>query len=558
MLDATGIERILREPKAPKPTHTDVTVTVAGTTEGTTTTKEVGAFTAGAGADGAEDSAAAAVPRAPAVKQEKIINIPTTLVGLLLSKRPKAKSTTINVIQQMTHTVISKMPPAGILPGRAGAASSPSEPGEGKDSAGDTTAPGAVSAGAGVEVEGSAVEGGGDVEAEKEGEAGSSKTTRRRRTVSEEDGGTESDGESADSTSTDAEEGGEGDGDDVSTEESIGGSDIESEDDLEGSDEENFVDATTEPVTFLPASVSEKEAGVALSVEFGVHQDEKEGGADEKAEAGVETAVEADVEGDVITTATAAAVPAATSDGTVAPVVAVEERKTLKMLMIAESERLGFVSFRVVGYFPENVDMVVEALQSIIRGDRIMEVMEKLRADSRGLKWPPKDALRKERFDKNDALRERPERPERVDGERPSGSSKYKSRDSELRVRAPKPKRREYRDGVSGGAEGDDDAGAATGGGVGEEGGFPAERVVSSRYKGKKAFKKDREGVDPADPASGGATSAEGSSVFKRAPRGPPKLGEDGKPKLPIRGNKFVRNTATAAASAGGDAPSNN
>jgi hypothetical protein len=45
---------------------------------------------------------------------EKFINVPTTLVGLLLSKRPKAKSTTINQIQVMTHTIISKMLPTGL------------------------------------------------------------------------------------------------------------------------------------------------------------------------------------------------------------------------------------------------------------------------------------------------------------------------------------------------------------------------------------------------------------------------------------------------------------
>eukprot|EP01034_Spumella_vulgaris_P029732 gene29732-36826_t len=45
----------------------------------------------------------------PTRKFEKSIEVPSTLVGLLLSKKPRTKITTLNVIQSMTHTIISKI-----------------------------------------------------------------------------------------------------------------------------------------------------------------------------------------------------------------------------------------------------------------------------------------------------------------------------------------------------------------------------------------------------------------------------------------------------------------
>lgn len=497
LVDATGIERILsaREPKPTKPTASTSAPSAAHAfaTNSTPIEKAVALGAAEAAVAVAElpmeenpedeGKSEPAVPRAPVVKLEKIINIPTTLVGLLLSKRPKAKNTTINVIQLMTHTIISKLPPAGIQLGSGADVDAAKAEGD------EQTAEAALV------VDGDAVKetvDGADTlqKGDKAAEA-----TRRRRAVSDEDGGEAGSGDGSSDT--------EGDGSD----DSIGGSDSASDDDLEQeSDEGEFVDAATDPAASTAPAFTAEAAGEAAEVP-----------ADEQAEGTDGAAAEA-VSG--------------------AAAGSLEDRKNLKKLMIAESEKLGFVSFRVVGYYQENVDMVVEALENIIKGDRIMEVTEKLRTDARSLKWPPKDALRekrplaerKERFDKTGVPRERPERAERVDGERPS---KFKSRDPD-RVKAPRPiKRRDYgttEDGPA--AEGAGAAGEGVGGAA--EG---TERV--SRYKGKKPFRE----VDPADPSASGPP--------KRVPRGPPKLGEDGKPRPP-RGSKF----APKGAASGEAAPS--
>ncbi len=43
------------------------------------------------------------------VRVERTIEVPSTLVGLLLSKKPKTKVTILNQMQHMTHTIISKI-----------------------------------------------------------------------------------------------------------------------------------------------------------------------------------------------------------------------------------------------------------------------------------------------------------------------------------------------------------------------------------------------------------------------------------------------------------------
>lgn len=438
-------------------------------------------------------------PREPVVKVERVINIPTTLVGLLLSKRPKAKNTTINVIQQMTHTIISKMPPAGMAAG-AGELAVESQ-------ATDITSTDRATEKK-VDEEAPATE------------DGPSSAGRRRRAVSGDeeavrgDEGNESDSESGSESSR-------SDRSDSESSESESDSDGEGED---SGDEGEFVDASASPVD-ASSSAATTTPKSAEGVEGPV-------------EGAVERADEVEAE-------------ASSKSG---PLSAIhEERKNLKKRMIAESEKLGFVSFRVVGYHQENVDMVVEALESIIKGDRIMEVTDQLKISARSLKWPPKEALRvserplrkvraerepREPREARDGTtrperKERPERSERRErridpAAEEAARLKYGKDYDPDRVRSLRPKRKEVA--REGGAEGE-----AAGGAVVEG--------VSSKYKGKTPLTKEerdarraardaardaRDAARAADPSS--STPAVGEKP-KRVSKGPPRVPGEERPR---------------------------
>jgi hypothetical protein len=335
---------------------------------------------------------------------EEFINVPTSLVGLLLSKRPKAKSTTINMIQVMTHTIISKMLPAGVAD-------------EGKAPLNKDVPDSAP----GLEL-GSAdsVDGGGD---------------RRRRTASD----------------PAAEQG-------VSDEEADSGSESGDEASESGGDEDEGEDEEIEEVK--PEATG---AGAGGEVEANGLVDGAEQGQGPSSEVapGAADAVNAD----------AAAV--------------VDE---VKRRAIAESERLGYVVFRVLGFHEENVRVVVRALQDIIDGERIALVCEKLKTVSVKLQWPP------HRQPPKWASAERREPRARKERAAKPGDEDERPRPSKVRdpLRPPKSSRARRVDG-----DGD--------------GGDAPEGEVSSRYRGKNPRTRDQLLGDRA------------AVLEKRAARGPPR-----------------------------------
>jgi hypothetical protein len=169
----------------------------------------------------------------------------------------------------------------------------------------------------------------------------------------------------------------------------------------------------------------------------------------------------------------------------------------VKRRAIAESERLGYVVFRVLGFHEENVRAVVKALQDIIDGERIALVCEKLKTESVKLQWPPHRQPPKWARDPSER-REPRVRKERAakpgeDGNRPRPS---KVRDP---LRPPKSSRlRRANDGEGDAADADAEGNAADG-------------EVSSRYRGKNPRTREQLLGDRA------------AAVEKRAARGPPR-----------------------------------
>jgi hypothetical protein len=166
----------------------------------------------------------------------------------------------------------------------------------------------------------------------------------------------------------------------------------------------------------------------------------------------------------------------------------------VKRRAIAESERLGYVVFRVLGFHEENVRAVVKALQDIIDGERIALVCEKLKTESVKLQWPPhrqppkwardpaerrEPRARKERTAKPADGDDRPRLSKVQDPLRPTKSSRL----------------RRVNDGEGDGAE--------------REG--AAEGEVSSRYRGKNPRTREQLLGDRA------------AAVEKKAARGPPR-----------------------------------
>ena len=316
------------------------TTTTAGVIASSSVEKAV-ATVAEANADNAtaEDTSATT---APATKIEKVVNIPTTLVGLLLSKRPKSTVTTINSIQVMTHTIISKLPPAGFVSNLP------------------TTAVEVGKEGEKERMQEEVVEGQGEGLSES-----NSEKVRRRRLGSEESAGKGEDEEGSESGSED-----EGSDESESESESSCGTEA-----TEGSgsskDNEGEVKVVKEGGDVKVESVESNSDKI-------IEEEKKEipfiEGEEKKEDAPTGTEAEAGVGAEEVV------------------VVKTPEqlaREAEKKRMIEESERLGYVPFRVLGYHEDNVDAVITAIEEIIAGRRIGEVMEELKLRAKKLQWPP-------------------------------------------------------------------------------------------------------------------------------------------------------------------------
>lgn len=326
---------------------------------------------------------------------EKFINVPTTLVGLLLSKRPKAKSTTINQMQVMTHTIISKMLPTGLGAGSGQGVEGTYAPAEG---------PGSADAAAAETVVGT-------------------------------------DGDAANDPVEVTDGVGTGEDQEVSSEE-----ESESDEDSDGSDEEAEGDAE----------------GAGETVEGQDGQERQEG-------------------------ATAATAPKSAAE---------RAEDEVKRRAIAESERLGYVVFRVLGYHEENVDTVIGALQEIIGGERIGQVCEKLKVAAQKLQWPPNRLPPK-------WLRQKGEGGEVITKAR-------KERPTKVRDPTARPKGSRLRR--------TDDQGEGTGvtSGDGAEDGGEGGAGVSSRYRGKNP--RPPRGP-PKEPREGGKERREAKEPRARPPK---------------------------------------
>lgn len=377
------------------------------------------------------------VAKAPARQFEKFINVPTTLVGLLLSKRAKAKTTNINQMQVMTHTIISKMLPAGLE-----GASPTGKDGDGTDAA--------VLEGEGQDANG------GNTEAVNDDDSSSADSD------SDED-------EDSESSDGDASQGnGEGDGTD------------------EGRSRTDVAD-----------SAAATDGGTSV----GATTDGPDGGD------GTETAKDT---GAVKTAAELA-------------------EEDIKRRAIAESERLGYVVFRVLGYHEQNVDTVLQALQDIIAGERIAVVCDKLKITSRTLPWPPN---------------RQPPKWKREAGV-PGAEGKVR-KERPVKVRDPlRPKSTRLRRTDADGDGGEGAAAAVEGEGDGA-GAVPA---VSSRYRGKTPRTREQLQADRAAAAESG-----GKPLKRSAPRGPPREPREPRERKEPREPREPRSKPSRPPAAGGEA----
>ena len=309
---------------------------------------------------------------------EKIVAIPSNLVGLLMSKRPPIKKTIINTIQKYTHTSISKMAPvvAGEVSSEGAVTAAVRDPGgvvleeegsvetaaigrvDGSNAGGDDNSDGG---GSGDESDDddlsgaqTASQGRSRSSSDSSSSCGSQARNRRRRRCA---------GAASDEEDEEEEEDDDDDDDDVD--------EVDADDDSDDGGDDNDEEENEDFAGAGDAAAAEAEQ-FAMSAEDSIEP------------VCIETSHPTNLTGesakgvaaDILETLVTAAI-AASPSGHAAATTSRNSSSTA-----ANGDEVEPVLFYVRGTLQENVDAVVKSIQQIVDGVRINEVLRALRERS--------------------------------------------------------------------------------------------------------------------------------------------------------------------------------